>query len=64
VLEQIPPLRGNFSKTALRIPLGIRAGPVYQLGDGLIVEIESVSDAFTRECRVLGYFLAARDVRS
>jgi hypothetical protein len=46
MLEEIPPLRSNISETALRIPLGIRAGPAYQLGDGLIVEIESVSDAF------------------
>jgi hypothetical protein len=46
VLEQIPPLRSNISETVLRIPLGIRAGPAYQLGDGLIVEIESVSNAF------------------
>ena len=45
VLEQISPLRSNISETALRISLGIRTRPAYQLGDGLIVKIESVSDA-------------------
>jgi hypothetical protein len=46
VLEQIPPLRSNISETALRLPLGIRAGPAYQLGGGFITKIKSVSDAF------------------
>jgi hypothetical protein len=46
VLEQIPPLRSDIGETALRIPLRIRTRPAYQLGEGLIVEIESVSHAF------------------
>jgi len=45
VLEQISPLRSNLSQTALRISLGIRTRPAYQLGDGLIAKIEPVSDA-------------------
>jgi hypothetical protein len=44
-LEQISPLRGNFNQTAPRIPLGIRAGLAYQLGDCFIVKVKSASNA-------------------
>src|SRR5690348_10032085 len=45
VLEQLSPLRSNINKTALCILFGIRTRPAYQLGGGLIVKIESVSNA-------------------